>query len=215
VLVDLVGDRQRVPLLTLLRDEPQLVPREYLACGVVRRVDDDRARAIVEGRRQLLFVERPVGLTQSDEPRHGPGNDGIGPVVLVIRLENHHLVARIENGQQRREHRFRRSAAHRHLCGADRHAVPTGKIRRDGFAKVFGAPCDRILIDIALDRAARGVLDRLVRREIRKALRQVDGVVFLGEPRHLPDNRLRELGCLLRTAWLHRVEIILWARMDV
>ena len=37
-----------------------------------------------------------------------------------------------------------------------------------------------------------GVLDRLGRREVRKALRQVDGAVLVRQPRHLADDRLGE-----------------------
>ena len=42
VLVDLVGDRERAPLLAQTGDELQLFAREDLAGRVVRRVDDDR-----------------------------------------------------------------------------------------------------------------------------------------------------------------------------
>ena len=49
----------------------------------------------------------------------------------------------------------------------------------------------------------------LMRREIRKPLRQVDGVVFLREPRHLADDRFGKLRGFLRTAWFHCPEIIL------
>ena len=70
VLVDLVGDREHVPLLAELRDELQLCPGEDLACRVVRRVDDDGARPIVERRGQLLLVERPVRLAQPHEAGH-------------------------------------------------------------------------------------------------------------------------------------------------
>ena len=55
VLVDLVGDRQHVPLLAEPGDELQLVPGEDLPGRVVRRIDDDGARVVVERRRELLL----------------------------------------------------------------------------------------------------------------------------------------------------------------
>ena len=60
-----------------------------------------------------------------------------------------------------------------------------------------------ILVDVALNRVAGRVFDRLMRREIGESLRQVDGVVFLRKPRHFPDDGFGELGRLLRTAWFH------------
>src|SRR4029453_18895034 len=46
-------------------------------------------------------------------------------------------------------------------------------------------------------------------REVREPLGEIDSVVLLREPRHLTDDGLGELGCLLRTAWFHCPEIIL------
>src|SRR5947209_3326118 len=48
----------------------------------------------------------------------------------------------------------------------------------------------------------RGVLDRGWRREVRKALGQVDAAVKLVEPRHLANDRLGELRGLLRSGQL-------------
>src|SRR5581483_5164950 len=53
-------------------------------------------------------------------------------------------------------------------------------------------PGDRVLVDVRGQGLSRRLLERLRGREIRKALREVDGPVQVGEPRHLADDRLRE-----------------------
>ena len=102
-------------------DELELLAREHLAGRVVRRVDDDRAGARPERRAQLVRVDRPVGLVQRDVARHGAGQDRVGAVVLVVRLEDDDLVARVEQPQHRRDHRLGRAAGHGDLrLGVDR-----------------------------------------------------------------------------------------------
>src|SRR5439155_4744672 len=71
---------------------------------------------------------------------------------------------------------------------------------RDRLPQILGAPRNRILIDVALNGGARGVFQRLVRGKIRKALRQIDRVEFLRQPRHLADHRLGKLRGLLRSS---------------
>jgi hypothetical protein len=57
VLVDLVGDGDRVVLTAQRRDELQLFAREDLAGRVVRRVDDDRLGLRRERRAKLLLLD--------------------------------------------------------------------------------------------------------------------------------------------------------------
>ncbi len=45
VLVNLVGDGQRVELLAQLRNQLQALAVEHAAGGIIRRVDDDRLGA--------------------------------------------------------------------------------------------------------------------------------------------------------------------------
>src|SRR5438034_9733874 len=56
VLVDLVGDRDRVVLSAELGDHGQLFGGEDLAGGVVRRVHDDRPGPRTERLRELVRV---------------------------------------------------------------------------------------------------------------------------------------------------------------
>src|SRR5439155_6940365 len=53
VLIDLVGDRNRIVIDAELRDQPELRMRIHLAGRVVRRVDHDRPGPLVERLPQL------------------------------------------------------------------------------------------------------------------------------------------------------------------
>ena len=81
---------------------------------------------LVNARVQLVGIEAPVRLAQPDVFRLGAGEDRVGAVVLVERLEDDHLVARIDARQHRRHHRFGRSAADRDLLVGDRAARRSG-----------------------------------------------------------------------------------------
>ena len=74
----------------------------------------------------------------------------------------------------------------------DRHAVAAREVRGDGVAQRVGAVRRRILILLGLDRRAGGVLDRLRRLEIRKALREIDGVMEFGQAGHFAEHRIGE-----------------------
>ena len=57
MLVGLVRNRQRIEFLAQLADELQLGAIEYLAGGIVRRVDDDGLRLLTERPPKLIIVE--------------------------------------------------------------------------------------------------------------------------------------------------------------
>ena len=152
--------------------------REDLAGRVVRRVDDDGARRVRERARELVGIERPVGLAQRHEPRHRARENRVGPVVLVERLEDDHLVAGIDDAEHRRDHRLGRAAADGDLrVGIDRHAVPAREVVGDRVAQAPRAPGHRVLVDVGVDGARRRRLDLGRRRKIGKPLRQVDRAV--------------------------------------
>ena len=131
---------------------------------------------------------------QRDVARRGAREDRVGPVVLVERLEDDHLVARVDDRRHRRHHRFGRAAADRDLLVGDHlDAVAAGERLRDRLAKRARAPRDRVLVDVGVDGGAGGLLDRSRRRKIGKALREVDAAVRFAQPRHLADDRLGEL----------------------
>ena len=202
VLVDLVGDGEHVPLLAEPRDDAQFLAREDLAGRVVRRVDDDRARAVRERRAparrdRTASRARAAGRNAASRPRRSrrarssrrtarrrstssPGSIVASSVAIIVSVD---------------------AAAHGDLrVGVDRHAVAARELRRDRLAQRPGAPGDGVLVDVGANRGARRLLDRRGRGKIRKALRQIDGAVLLRQPGHLADDRLGEpLGLVRRS----------------
>ncbi len=172
VLVDLVGEHDRVPALAQFGDHLELVAREHLAGRVVRRVDHDAARALVERGRELPLVERPVRRRERYGPRHGAREDRVRPVVLVERLEHDDLVAGVEHAEHRGDHRLGRTARDRHVAfGLDpRHAVARSVGVGDRRPERLGAPRDRVLVDVVGDRLTSRLLDLLGRGEVGEPL---------------------------------------------
>src|SRR6266550_4040398 len=87
MLVDLIGDRNRVMLDAEFTDQIELTPREHLSCGVVRRVDDYRSSPAVERASQLVIVERPIRSSQRYIAGNGAAKNAVRSVVLVEGLE--------------------------------------------------------------------------------------------------------------------------------
>ncbi len=72
----------------------------------------------------ITLARRRIRLAQLHEARCRARQNRIGSVVLVVRLEDDHLIARIDDGHHRGHERFGRAAAHGDLLvGDDRHAV--------------------------------------------------------------------------------------------
>ena len=63
-------DRDGIPAVAERGNGFELAASEHLPGRVVRRVEDDRLRARVERRRELVGVEAPVRLAQGDVARH-------------------------------------------------------------------------------------------------------------------------------------------------
>ena len=166
---------------------------EDLARGVVGSVDDDGPGALREGALELGGVEAPLRRPQADEARHRAGQDRVGAVVLVEGLEDHHLVAGIEDREESGNHGLGRAARDRDLAlGIHRHAVEPLEFLRDGLAQRPRPPRDGVLVDVRGDGAAGRFLHLLGSREIGKALGEVDRAVQMGQARHLADHRFGE-----------------------
>ena len=168
-------------------------------CGVL---STRPARPWRERSAQLVGVESPIGLVERDEARHGAGEDRVRAVVLVERLEDHDLVARVQEREHRRDHSLGRAAGHRDVgLRVDR---PVGieplRLGTDGVAEVLGAPRDCVLVDVVVNRSAGGFLELGRTGEVGEALGEVDRVVLLGDAGHLADDRLGELGGLVGNA---------------
>ncbi len=184
VLVDLVGERVRVVAAAQLGYPFELGARQHVAGRVVRRAQDDGARTLGERLRQPVEIERPPRLDRN-EYRFGAAENRVGAVILVERLQHDHLVARIDQRQHGGRHRLSRAAGDGDLgLGIDRHAIPVRILLRQRIPQALRPPRHGVLIDVGADRLRGRLLQHLGAREVGKALRQVDGVVLGGEPRH-------------------------------
>ena len=194
VLVDLVGEREQVVLQADRGDQLQLVAAEDLAGRVVGRVDDDRPRPGPDRGAQLVGVDRPVGLVERHVARHRAREDRVGPVVLVERLEDHDLVAGVDQPEHRRDHPLGGAAHDRDVgVGARRPArMPASRLRGDRLAQRLRAPRDRVLVDVGEERGRGRLLQLLRRREVREALGEAHRAGLDREAVHLADDRFRE-----------------------
>ena len=189
VFIDLVRDGENVPLLTEVGDDAEFLAAEDLSRWVVRRIDNDGLRLVVESGGEFLLIERPAGPPQLDVARRRTGDDGVGTVIFIKRLEDDDFVARIDDGKQNVDHGFRRAARYGDFTlGIDIDAKETLGLVHQRIAKVFCAPRDRILIDVGEDRVGGRFFQNFGRRKIGISLRKIDRVVLHGEPRHFAND---------------------------
>ena len=177
-----------------VRDELELVAAEDLAGRVVRRVDDDRPGPRRHGGPQLIGIDCPVRFVERHVSRGSPGEDRVGAVILVERLEHDDLVARVEQAEHRRDHPLGRAAHHRDLGIRVRlpARVEAGGLGGDGPPERRRAGDDRVLVDVGEERGRGRLLELDRGREVRKALGQADGAGLDRQAVHLPDDGLGE-----------------------
>src|SRR5262245_47089856 len=193
VLVDLVGDRQEIVLQAEIGNGLQLALREDLARRVIGAVEDDGPGTRRHRATQAIRVERELGRLERHEHRYRAGDDAARPVVLVERLEDDDLVARVEHGQERRQHGLGRAATDRHVAvGIDVHVVERAVLPGNRLAQARRAPGDRVLMEVAVDCPVRRGDQLRRRREVRHALGQVHAPDLVDDAGHLADDRLGE-----------------------
>ena len=144
VLVDLVGDGDEVVLSAQPGDPRQLVGGEHGAGGVVRGVDDDRPSAGGDRGGQFVRVEGvPAvvgGRPERNRAAHSVGERDHRGVGVVHGLEQHHFVARFDEGEDARRNARGGSNSDVHLgCGVVGKAVALLPVRGDGGAGVLPA----------------------------------------------------------------------------
>ena len=192
MLVDLVRQADGVVLFAEVGDQLQLFLRVDLAGRVVRRVDDDRPGALCEGSAQLVRIERPVGGPQGHIAGNGAAQDAVRAIVLIEGLEDDDLVARVEDREHRRDHRFGGATGDCDLpVGIDRAAPGLAVLRRERASQLRRSPGGGVLVEAAGERSLGGFDDLWGRFEVGEALREVDSAVAIQsqvEPRHLPDD---------------------------
>ena len=123
----------------------------------------------------------------------------IGRYEVVHRLENHHLVAGLDHGQNGRCQRLGAAGGDHHLGHRiERKAVPAPVMGRDRLPQLREAHHRRILVVAVHHRVRRGPPDILRSGMVGKTLAEIDGVVVAGELRHRledRDGKIREIPC--------------------
>jgi hypothetical protein len=194
VLVDLVGDDDRVMALGQLGDEGADLRREYRARGVVGIVDEDRARTVGDSRRQLVEIGLKTGPPQANGHEAGVRQADRGGVRVVEGLEDHDLVARFEKCEEGRRQRLRRAGGDEDLVlRVPRKTVEALLMLRDGVPQIHRPATGRVLV-VPLGDGATGGLENLRGSVlVREALAQVDRAGAAREGRHLCENRRSDL----------------------
>ena len=212
VLVDLVGDRDEVVLDAHACDRLELVGGEHLAGGVVRRVEEEQPRAVVDERRERVDVGLVRRWVQRHRSEARPGHRGHGGVAVVGRLEGEDLVARVAQGEHRRGDRLGGARRHEHLGGGvDVDRPEALLVGGDGDAQLHDPRPRRVLVHAGADGGDGGVghLDRSVL--VREPLPEVDRAGGDRQRRHLGEDRRAEPaqpgergGCLTRARTARR-----------
>ena len=196
VLVDLVGDDQRVMPRRLVDDRLQHVGSEHQTGGVVRGVHEHQPGPRGEGRAQRLAVHAqhqvPVGRGvrgERDRPVHAAGQGDRRRVLVVERLEGEHLVARLDEREDRRRERFGRPGRDQDLRGRiPVQPVPGRLVRGHGLPQRGDPRPGRVLVRAAADRLDGGLGHDRGRRVVGIALAEVQRVMRGGLRGHLREH---------------------------
>ena len=98
VLIDFVSDGESVPTHAQIANFFEFSASENFSRGIVWRIEDYRLRRRRKGRGQFVSIERPVRRVKLYESRPRAGENRIGAVVLIERLENDDFIAWIDDG---------------------------------------------------------------------------------------------------------------------
>ncbi len=194
VLVDLVADQQHVGRAQQRGQAVEVLRAPDRRGRVVRRVDDQRARARPDRRGDAIEVGAEAARGQRHAHQPAAGKLDAGAVAVVARLEHDDLVARVHAGQDRGEDRLRRAGGDgdvvRRVVAV---AVQGLDLGRQRLAQRGHAGHRRVLV-VALAHRRADLLDQpRVAVEVRKALAEVDRAMLLGERRHDREDRRADL----------------------
>ena len=124
VLPDLVGDRDGVEAAAEIGEQRQILVREDRRRRVERVVEHHRLGLGREGLGQRLLGQPEMRRLQGDEARHAAGEPHQRQVGVVHGLEQHHLVAGLDDAEDRARQRLRRARGHHHLAWSHRGRRP-------------------------------------------------------------------------------------------
>jgi hypothetical protein len=171
-------------------DAIQLALAEHLAGGVVGRVEHEELGARAERAVELVGIEVPAGRPQPHHPRDAARHLDGGHVEIIEGLEDDHLVARIDQGQDGVEQGLGGAAGDGDLgLRIDGVAVARLEVGGDGMAQAGQPGGGRVLVAVTGDGPRRGLLDEGGRGEVGEALAEVDRAVLDGQAGHLGEDR--------------------------
>jgi hypothetical protein len=193
VFVDLVRDHQQIALDGEGGDGGQLVVGEDGAGGVVRGVEQDEAGAVGDRVAQLVQVEAEGAVVRAEGDRDAGAarHRDARRVRVVVRLQRDHLVARLQQGQQRGGDGLGGARGDQHLgVGVAGQPVEALLVFGDGGTQFGDARAGRVLVAAAVAQGAhRGLAHLFGAVGVGKALAQVDGTGTHGEGGHLGEDR--------------------------
>ena len=193
MLVDLVCDDDRVVLVCQFDDQLEGRARQDRSGRVVWVVDQDQPGAVVHGRAQLLQVWLEIGRPQRNRNVHRLVQPDYGGVGVVERLQCHHFVAIVGEGEDGSGEGLGGAGSDQHLTvGIHIEAVETPLVVGNCVAEHGHPDSGRVLVDAVADRLSGGLqhLGRAIL--VREALPQIDSPGRHSQRRHLPeDSRLQ------------------------
>ena len=144
---------------------------------------------------QGRLVDREVREAQHRRSPHATGQGDRRGVRVVVRLERHHLVTRLDERQHRRRDRLRRPDRDEHLgTRVDIQPVEALLVPRHRVEQLRDPGAGRVLVATTSDRRHRRIehLDRAV--GVGEPLPEVDRAVLGRERRHRREDRRAERG---------------------
>ena len=189
MFIDLVRHHIGVIALRQFPDQQQLFPCKHLAAGVGGVADDDRFGPCPKSRFDERRVKAVIRRHQRNVDRLGPGENGIRSVIFIERGEHQHLIPRIAERHHGAHHRLGSAAGNQHLGLRVRfHACGSAVFFRQSRAEIGCSVGDGILVRSLIGHFCQRVHQLLRRIKVRKALGEIDGVVFVADPRHPADH---------------------------
>jgi hypothetical protein len=190
VLVDLVADRIDAVFQAEPGNRLKLLHREHLAGRVHRVVDQDRLRVFRKGVLERAQVQPPVRRGDAEADGNSPGPLYQRQIAVIERLDEDHLVARLQQSQEGVGQGLGRTRGHHDLrLPVDVEPVEALVGGGDGLTQFGQSQHRRILVRPLHQRIGGHATNVLRPVHIGKALPQIDGAARDGKSRHGFENR--------------------------
>ena len=185
MLPDFVADGDRVMLDASAGEHFEQLATVDDAGRIERIVEQDDARAVGKGGGEIGLVEGPARRLQRDELRHAAGAANQRQISVVHRLEQHDLVAGLDQRHQRAGDRLGRARGHHHFAlGVEFEPLVAPVVRGDRGAQFRQAEHRRILVPAVDDRLGRLRAHVGGAGIVGEALAEIDRVALARQPRH-------------------------------